>query len=150
MNINNLLSTPTGDSLGLLGIALGYGLAGLAEWIDKRKGFYWWFLPAVVFVLFAVLSIFKLTNIPADMGKVLGYLGIAAGLFCTSLTMHHKWSESKLKFIISWFILILGETFLAFAIIITKEVSVLGFVLLLITSVFPLIKYIQGPLLENT
>lgn len=110
----NYLNGPTGDFWGFLGIALAYIGTGLAELFVKRKKDWRkaiWFVPGGIFIFFAVYSLIYGTVKVVDVGKVLGYLGIGAGLFCTAWSMHANRKTYRLKWVVSWVIMALGILF---------------------------------------
>jgi hypothetical protein len=140
----NYLNGASGDFWGFLGIALAYIGTGIAELFSERKKEWQkaiWFIPGVIFIFLSINSLLYGTVKVVDAGKVLGYLGIGAGLFCLAWTMHANRKTEVAKWVVSWIIMVLGILFTLCAAVLMIPSGLVTLSSLLIIVVIALIFY---------
>jgi hypothetical protein len=151
INLANYLSGPSGDFWGFMGIALAYICTGVTELVGenkKNRHNLLWFGPGIIFIILAVSSLIYGTIKVVDAGKVLGYLGIGTGLYCTAWTMHADKVNDRVKWVVQWIIMIVGLLFTLGAAIMMRPAGLVTFnalitliALILVISVFGLLIY---------
>lgn len=150
VNLANYLSGPSGDFWGFMGIALAYVCTGITELVGENKNDrhnLLWFGPGIIFIILAIASLIYGTIKVVDAGKVLGYLGIGTGLYCTAWSMHAKITD-RFKWVVSWIIMVVGLLFTLGAAIIMRPAGLVNFnmlitliTLILVISIFGLLIY---------
>lgn len=117
----NFINTPTGSTLGFVGIAITYFATAVFDFSRKeRRGLYVAYIVAGIFFCYlAYLCQQRGTVKVVDAGIVLAYLGIGAGLVCAASV-----APSHTK-ILAWFVMIIGMCFEVFGLILVQHAGLL-------------------------
>lgn len=120
----NFINTPTGSTLGFVGIAIIYIATAVFDFSKKeRRGLHIaYILVGLFFGYLAYLCQQRGTVRVVDAGMVLAYLGIGAGLVCAASVAP---SHTKCKKIIAWSVMVVGICFEVFGLILIRHAGLI-------------------------
>jgi hypothetical protein len=120
----DFLNTPTGATLGFVGIAITYLATVAFDYSQKGR---WglsalFIIPGLFFFYLAYLSQQRGTVETVDAGIVLAYLGIGAGLICAAsiAPSHTRWRK-----ILAYSVMGIGFCFEMFALILVHDAGLI-------------------------
>lgn len=120
----NFLNTPTGATLGFVGIAVTYFATVAFDFAQKgrwgKSVFY--IFPGLFFCLLACLSQQRGTVETVDAGIVLAYLAIGAGLICAASIAP---SHTRGRKILAYGVMGIGVCFEVFALILVHDAGLI-------------------------